>query len=109
MNPHGRIPICGMISWYNAVGLGAGADAEMMAPALWRPILVKFLSVNGFIISNHWDRFPAFLSEIGPKVASGEIKVVEDIAEGLQNAPAAFMGLLEGKNVGKQIVHVGPA
>ena len=108
MNPHGRIPICGMISWYNAGGLGAGADAAMMAPALWRPILVKFLSVNGFIISNHWDRFPAFLSEIGPKVASGEIKVVEDIAEGLQNAPKAFMGLLQGKNVGKQIVHVGP-
>lgn len=108
MNPHGRIPICGMISWYNAGGLGAGADTEMMAPALWRPILVKFLSVNGFIISNHWDRFPAFLSEVAPKVAAGEIKVVEDIADGLENAPAAFIGLLEGKNMGKQIVRVKP-
>ncbi|MGR8948659.1 MAG: NADP-dependent oxidoreductase [Gammaproteobacteria bacterium] len=109
MNPHGRIPICGMISWYNAGGLGAGADSELTAPALWRSILVKFLSVNGFIISNHWDRFPAFLADIGPKVAAGEIKMVEDIAEGLENAPAAFMGLLQGKNLGKQIVHVGPA
>ena len=106
MNPHGRIPICGMIAWYNAGGLGAGADAPLTAPALWRTILVNFLSVNGFIISNHWDRFPAFLTEIGPKVASGDIKVVEDIAEGLDAAPEAFIGLLQGKNVGKQIVKV---
>ena len=106
MNPHGRIPICGMIAWYNAGGLGAGADAPLTAPALWRMILVNFLSVNGFIISNHWDRFPAFLTEIGPKVASGDIKVVEDIAEGLDAAPEAFIGLLQGKNVGKQIVKV---
>jgi len=104
MNPHGRIPVCGMISWYNAGSLGEGADAPMSAPALWRPILVKFLSVNGFIISNHWDRLPTFLQEVGPKVANGEIKVVEDIAEGLENAPAAFIGLLEGRNVGKQLV-----
>ncbi|WP_299150265.1 NADP-dependent oxidoreductase [uncultured Tateyamaria sp.] len=104
MNPHGRIPICGMISWYNAGGLGAGADAAMSAPALWRPILVKFLSVNGFIISNHWDQFPKFLSEVGPKVQSGDIRVVEDIAQGLESAPEAFIGLLEGRNRGKQIV-----
>lgn len=106
MNQFGRIPVCGMISWYNAGALGAGADAQMSAPQLWRPILVNFLNVTGFIISNHWDRYPAFLSEIGPKVAKGEIKVVEDIAEGLENAPSAFIGLLEGKNVGKQIVKV---
>ncbi|WP_299624062.1 NADP-dependent oxidoreductase [uncultured Tateyamaria sp.] len=104
MNPFGRIPVCGMISWYNAGGLGAGADAAMSAPALWRPILVNFLSVNGFIISNHWDRLPTFLGEVAPKVISGDIKVVEDITEGLENAPSAFIGLLEGKNVGKQLV-----
>ncbi|MEP3785620.1 NADP-dependent oxidoreductase [Ascidiaceihabitans sp.] len=106
MKPHGRIPICGMISWYNDGGLGAGASSKLSAPAMWRTILVNFLSVNGFIISNHWNDFPKFLGEIGPKVASGDIKVVEDIAEGLENAPKAFMGLLEGKNVGKQIVKV---
>jgi NADPH-dependent curcumin reductase CurA len=76
----------------------------MSAPQIWRPILVNFLSVNGFIISNHWGDFPKFLAEIGPKVASGDIKVVEDIAVGLENAPSAVMGLLTGKNVGKQIV-----
>ncbi|MEL7099954.1 MAG: NADP-dependent oxidoreductase [Pseudomonadota bacterium] len=106
MNRFGRIPLCGMISWYNAGGLGAGADAAMGAPQLWRPILVNFLSVNGFIISNHWDQYPAFLREIGPKVASGEMKVVEDIVDGLENAPEAFMGLLEGRNKGKLIVKV---
>ncbi|MEY8828098.1 NADP-dependent oxidoreductase [Sedimentitalea sp. XS_ASV28] len=107
MNNHGRIPICGMISWYNAGGLGAGAsDQGLTAPAVWRTILVRFLSVNGFIISNHWDRYPTFLAEVGPKVAAGEIAFLEDIAEGLENAPDAFMGLLQGKNVGKQIVKI---
>lgn len=107
MNPHGRIPICGMISWYNAGALGAGAAQEQLtAPALWRSILVKFLSVNGFIISNHWNSYPTFLGEIGPRVAKGEIAFLEDIAEGLENAPDAFMGLLQGRNVGKQIVKI---
>ncbi len=105
MNNFGRIPVCGMISWYNAGGLGAGAsDPDITAPQLWRTILVKFLNVNGFIISNHFNRLPDFLAEVGPKVASGDIAYVEDIAEGLENAPAAFMSLLQGGNVGKQIV-----
>ncbi|NDW45299.1 NADP-dependent oxidoreductase [Ruegeria sp. PrR005] len=105
MNNFGRIPICGMISWYNAGGLGAGAsDPGLTGPAIWRSILVKFLSVNGFIISNHFDRYPAFLAEVAPKLASGEIRYLEDVAEGLENAPAAFMSMLRGGNTGKQIV-----
>ena len=107
MNPHGRIPICGMISWYNAGGLGAGAsDPGLSAPGLWRTILVNFLSVNGFIISNHFDRYPEFLGQVAPKVAGGEIRYIEDIAEGLENAPKAFMSMLGGGNMGKQIVKV---
>lgn len=105
LNNFARIPVCGMISWYNAGGLGADAsDGGMTAPALWRNILVKYMSVNGFIISNHFDRYPDFLRDIGPKVAKGDVKFVEDVAEGLENAPRAFMGLLEGKNIGKQVV-----
>ncbi|WP_299370744.1 NADP-dependent oxidoreductase [uncultured Tateyamaria sp.] len=104
MNAHGRIPLCGMISWYNAGGLGAGAEAAMSVPALWRTILVQHLNVQGFIISNHWDQMPAFLADVAPRVANGEIKVVEDIVQGLENAPGAFMGLLEGRNTGKLIV-----
>lgn len=105
MNPNGRIPVCGMISWYNAGGLGAGAASDSLsAPALWRNILVKFLSVNGFIISNHFDRYPEFLKEVAPRVIGGDVAYVEDIAEGLENAPAAFMSMLRGGNRGKQIV-----
>lgn len=106
MNAHGRIPLCGMISWYNAGGLGAGAEAAMSLPALWRTILVSHLNVQGFIISNHWDRFGSFLADVAPKIANGQIKVVEDIAQGLENAPDAFIGLLEGRNLGKQMVKV---
>lgn len=107
MRPFGRIPVCGMISWYNAGGLGESAAGEgLTAPKLWRTILVNFLSVHGFIISNHWDQFPAFLAEVAPKVASGEIVVQEDITEGLENAPQAFIDLLTGGNVGKAIVKV---
>lgn len=105
MNPHGRIPICGMISWYNAGGLGEGAsDQALTGPNIWRNILVKFLSVNGFIISNHFDRYPEFLKEVGPLVANGQLRFLEDTAQGLENAPAAFMSMLRGGNTGKQIV-----
>ena len=108
MNRFGRIPICGMIAWYNAGGLGSGAqDPDVTGPKLWRTILVKFLSVNGFIISNHWNNFPKFLKEVAPKVADGTIAVKEDITEGLENAPQAFMDLLTGGNQGKAIVKVG--
>lgn len=101
MNSFGRIPVCGMISWYDpAPHEGKG----LTAPMIWRTILVRFLSVNGFIIFNHFDRYPAFLSEIAPRVASGEIRYLEDIAQGLENAPAAFLSMLKGGNTGKQIV-----
>lgn len=101
MNTFGRIPVCGMISGYNLTEAPSGPDR---LPMLWRSVLIKHLSINGFIISNHFDRYPEFLGTIGPKVASGEIAVLEDIAEGLENAPAAFVRLLTGGNKGKQIV-----
>lgn len=105
MNVAGRIPICGMIAWYNP-------DASMLdgpneLPKMWRSILVKRLSINGFIIFDHNDRYVEFLKEVGPQVAAGKIAVVEDIVEGLENAPEAFMGLLQGKNMGKLMVKVG--
>ncbi|MCF6232940.1 MAG: NADP-dependent oxidoreductase [Rhodobacteraceae bacterium] len=101
MNTFGRIPVCGMISGYNLTEAPSGPDR---LPMLWRSVLIKHLSINGFIISNHFDRYPEFLATIGPKVASGDIAVLEDIAEGLENAPAAFIRLLTGGNRGKQIV-----
>ena len=98
MNNFGRIPLCGTIAWYNT------SDATLTAPTIWRTILVKFLSVNGFIIFNHWDQYPAFLNEVAPLVAAGKIRYLEDIVEGLENAPEAFMGLLQGRNMGKLVV-----
>lgn len=105
MNSFGRIPLCGMIAWYNAGGLGADASMEALTgPRVWRTILVNYLSVNGFIISNHFDRYGDFLREVGPQLAAGKIAYQEDIAEGLENAPAAFRSMLTGGNKGKQIV-----
>ncbi|OBY27918.1 NADP-dependent oxidoreductase [Leisingera sp. JC1] len=98
MNNFGRIPVCGMIAWYNS------PETDLTAPAIWRTVLTKFLSVNGFIIFNHYDRYPAFLQEAAPKIASGEIKYLEDIAEGLENAPKTFLSMMQGGNTGKQIV-----
>jgi len=103
INTFGRIPVCGMISWYSADDQ-PDPKGPLSTSNLWRGVLVKQLSVNGFIISNHFDRLPQFLAEIGPKVASGDIAFVEDIAQGLENAPATFMSMLKGGNRGKQIV-----
>ncbi|WP_435659815.1 NADP-dependent oxidoreductase [Leisingera caerulea] len=98
MNNFGRIPVCGMIAWYNS------AETDLTAPAIWRSVLTKFLSVNGFIIFNHYDRYGDFLGEVGPGIASGDIKYLEDIAEGLENAPRTFLSMMQGGNTGKQIV-----
>ena len=107
MNPFGRVPLCGMIAWYNAGGLGENAGGKgLTAPKLWRNILVNYLSVNGFIISNHWDQYPTFIKEVAPLVADGTIKYQEDITDGLANAPQAFMDLLTGGNIGKAIVKI---
>ncbi len=108
MNPHGRMPICGMIGWYDLGGLGGGPAPEGRdrLPLAWRTILVNKLSVNGFIISDHFDRFPAFLAEVAPMVADGRIRYREDIREGLENAPEAFLSMLRGGNLGKQLVKV---
>ena len=108
MNVHGRIPLCGMVSWYNEGALGAGAstgDSDML-PWLWRNLLVSRLTVSGFIISDHFDQFPTFLREVAPLVAAGDVKYIEDIAQGLENAPAAFAAMLKGGNRGKQIVAI---
>jgi len=105
MNPYGRIPVCGMIAYYNLGGLGMGdSPGPNLLPRVWRTILVNKRCVNGFIISDHFDRYAEFLAEVGPMVKDGRIKYQEDVAEGLANAPAAFMSLLKGGNFGKQVV-----
>lgn len=108
MNVGGRMPLCGMIAWYNAGALGAGETAGPdRLPKVWRTILVNRLTVGGFIISDHFDRFGDFLAEIGPLVRDGKIAYREDVTEGLEQAPAAFIRMLQGKNFGKTLVKVG--
>lgn len=104
MNTHGRIAVCGMIAWYSGQGI---ADA-MPSPKIWRAILTRRLRAQGFIIFDHYDRYDAFVAEVAPLVANGTVKYRETVTEGLENAPAAFMQLLQGGNFGKQLVRVGP-
>ncbi len=109
MNVHGRIPICGMIAWYNAGGPGSAQnDGPDRLPKVWRTILVNRLSLRGFIIFDHFDRYPDFIREVSSHIASGEVKYRETIAQGLESAPQAFIELLKGGNFGKQLVAISP-
>ena len=94
-NPFSRIAVCGMISGYN------GEPIPMAAPQL---ILVNRMKFEGFIVSEHMEFWPEALNELGEGVASGQIKYRETVAQGLDAAPEAFLGLLKGKNFGKQLV-----
>lgn len=94
-NAFARIAMCGMIAGYN------GAPLPMANPAL---ILVNRLKVEGFIVSEHMELWPQALKELGTLVATGRLKYRETIAQGLASAPEAFIGLLKGKNFGKQLV-----
>jgi len=95
MNAFGRIAVCRMIAGYN------GEPIPMRHPQL---ILQSRLAVEGFIVSEHMEVWPEALKELGTMVATGKLKYRETIAEGLESAPEAFMGLLKGRNFGKQLV-----
>ncbi|WP_413708396.1 NADP-dependent oxidoreductase [Ralstonia sp. Ralssp110] len=95
MNAFGRIAMCGMIAGYD------GQPLPLQNPQL---ILVSRLTIEGFIVSEHMDVWPEALRELGGFVAQGKLKFRESVAEGLASAPEAFIGLLKGKNFGKQLV-----
>jgi NADPH-dependent curcumin reductase CurA len=111
LNTHARIPLCGLIAQYNAGGGapagGQGAAAELAAAKLMRTLLVKRITLRGFIIfDDYGSRLGEFLAAMTPWVRSGRIKYREDVVHGLENAPGAFLGLLEGRNFGKLVVEV---
>ena len=95
MNAFGRIALCGMIAGYD------GQPMPMTYPAL---ILTNRLKLQGFIVSEHMEIWPAALQELATLVGSGKLRPRESVAQGLQAAPEAFLGLLKGKNFGKQLV-----
>ena len=94
-NAFARIALCGMIAGYD------GQPLPLQNPAL---ILVNRLTIEGFIVSEHMEVWPEALKELGTLVATGQLKPRETIAEGIESAPEAFLGLLKGKNFGKQLV-----
>ena len=96
MNAFSRIPLCGLISGYN--------DPDALTVRNFRSFLVNRIQLRGFICSDHMDLWKPAIKELGALVHEGVIKYRESIAMGLENAPAAFIGLLNGGNFGKQLV-----
>ncbi len=100
LNLFARVPMVGSISQYNALTPPPGPNL--------RPVGPKRITLQGFLVSDHAHRQAEFLAEVGGWLKDGKIKYREDVVQGLENAPAAFAGLLEGKNFGKLVVQVGP-
>ena len=99
LNNFARVPVCGLIAQYNGVpGGGAGSAVPL------RSVLVKRLRIQGFIVSDFAAQRGDFLRDMAAWVASGEVKYREDVAEGIDNAVPAFIGLLEGRNFGKLLI-----
>jgi NADPH-dependent curcumin reductase CurA len=104
LNNFARVPVSGLVAQYNAAGLSDGADR---LPATMRQILTKSLTIRGFINYEFApEHYPAFLREVGAGIADGRIRYREDFVDGLEKAPEAFIGMLEGRNFGKLIVRV---
>ena len=104
LNTYARVPVCGLIAQYSAAGATA---APNLLPATMRAVLTKSLTLRGFINTEFVaEHYAEFLRTVSAGIADGRIRYREDITEGLENAPAAFMGLLEGKNFGKALVRV---
>ena len=101
LRAHGRVVACGAISQYNATERPPG-------PRNMSYIVTKRLRLEGFIVIDHFDKFPAFLAEVGPWVRDGKVAYRETVIEGLERAPEALLGLLTGENIGKMLVKIGP-
>ena len=98
LNVRARIPLCGLIAQYNATAPVNGPD--------WRPLLTGRVLVQGFIVSDHQDRMKDFLADCGGWYRAGRLRYREDVVQGLESAPRAFIGLLRGENFGKLLVQL---
>jgi len=103
LNDFARVPLCGVIAWYD----GDRSAQPLLAAELMSTLLVKRVEVRAFIILDQYpDHYAGFARDMSAWLADGKIKLREDIAEGLENAPTAFIGMLQGKNFGKALVRV---
>jgi NADPH-dependent curcumin reductase len=100
LNDFARMVLCGMVSEYN--------DAQPRPGPNLMPAVRKRLRIEGFIVSDQWQRLVEYRAMAAPMVRAGRLKYREDIVEGLDNAPAAFIGLLQGRNFGKLLVRLAP-
>ena len=107
LNNFARVPVCGLIAQYNAAGPAPGPN---LLPATMRAVLSKSLTLRGYLNYEFAaEHYPAFLRTVGAGIADGRIRYREDITDGLENAPAAFIGMLQGRNFGKALVRVAPS
>jgi NADPH-dependent curcumin reductase len=104
LNNFARIPVCGLIAHYSDAELPPGPDR---VPQLMRSILVKRLTLSGFIVTDYFSQYPDFVREMTIWLREGRIKYREDITDGLENAPRELIRLLKGGNFGKKIIRVG--
>ena len=104
LNLFARVPVCGLIAHYNDTPPFPGPDR---LPVVMDDVLMKRLTLRGFIQYDFAEQRPAFYREMDQWIRDGRVKYREDIVDGLKNAPAAFIGLLQGKNFGKLVVRVG--
>lgn len=104
LNTKARVPVCGMISSYNSTNLPPGPDRLGLLESI---LLRKRIKMQGFIIfDDYGSRYPEFVKQMSTWLDQDKIKFLEDITEGIENAPEAFIGMLKGNNFGKTIVHV---
>lgn len=106
LNKFARIPVCGLIAQYNQTGPFPGPDR---LPLVMRKILTKSLTIRGFIQTEFADQRPIFYREMAAWIADGRVRYREDVVEGLDQAPEAFIGMLQGRNFGKLLVKVSEA
>jgi NADPH-dependent curcumin reductase CurA len=103
LNNNARVPVCGVISHYNASSPDPGPN---WVPTLMRTILTKRLTVRGFLVGDFFPRYREFMQEMMPWVREGRVKYREHVIEGLENAPRGLIGLLRGENFGKALVRL---
>lgn len=97
LNVHARVSVCGQISQYNL-------EKPEMGPRLMGLLIVTRSKIQGFLVSDYWSRFDEGLREMAGWISEGKLKYQENVVEGFENMPRAFIGMLQGENTGKQLV-----